>query len=89
MNRNWKSNNAPKLIGARSGAFTLMELLVVVAVIALLTALLLPALAHAKASARSAACKSTCANSASPSSSTLIITHTIRPASTWIPASAG
>jgi prepilin-type processing-associated H-X9-DG protein len=58
MNRNWKSNNDPKWIGARSGAFTLVELLAVVAVIALLTALLLPALARAKASARSAACKS-------------------------------
>jgi len=39
-------------------AFTLVELLVVIAVIAILAALLLPALAKAKASAKCAACKS-------------------------------
>ncbi|MDH7503038.1 MAG: DUF1559 domain-containing protein [Verrucomicrobiota bacterium] len=39
-------------------AFTLVELLVVIAIVAVLAALLLPALAGAKASARSAVCKS-------------------------------
>lgn len=42
----------------RDGAFTLLELLVVIAVIALLTAILLPGLAAARDSARTAACLS-------------------------------
>ncbi|MBI2925573.1 MAG: DUF1559 domain-containing protein [Verrucomicrobia bacterium] len=43
---------------ASSGAFTLVELLVVIAVVVILVALLLPALTAGKASAKSAACKS-------------------------------
>jgi len=42
----------------RPAAFTLVELLVVIAVIGILAALLLPVLARAKASAKSVACKS-------------------------------
>src|SRR5579859_1835348 len=41
----------------RSGAFTLVELLVVVAVIAILMALLLPALSRAREKARSTSCR--------------------------------
>ncbi|HEV8540827.1 MAG TPA: prepilin-type N-terminal cleavage/methylation domain-containing protein [Verrucomicrobiae bacterium] len=42
----------------RSGGFTLVELLVVIAIIALLASLLLPALLRAKASAQASACRS-------------------------------
>lgn len=52
----WKG--APKLrVGARA-AFSLLELLVVVAVIAVLASLLLPALARAQGAARKSACVS-------------------------------
>jgi prepilin-type N-terminal cleavage/methylation domain-containing protein/prepilin-type processing-associated H-X9-DG protein len=53
MNKAMDNANAPG-----RHAFTLVELLVVIAVIAILAALLLPTLAKAKASAKSAACKS-------------------------------
>lgn len=47
-----------KLDACRQSAFTLVELLVVIAVIAVLSALLLPALARGKYSAQQAACES-------------------------------
>jgi len=44
------------IIGGRTGAFTLLELLVVIAIVAVLLGVLVPALASARASARKVAC---------------------------------
>ena len=51
-------NQPPQETGQRDRAFTLVELLVVIAIIAILISLLLPALARARAMAQSVACSS-------------------------------
>ena len=53
-----KPNCLRTIFDTRRRAFTLVELLVVIAVIAILSAMLLPALAHSKASAQRTACES-------------------------------
>ena len=53
----WNSRTVKSAQPRRLTAFTLLELLIVIAIIALLAALLLPALAQGKHAAQSAACK--------------------------------